>query len=522
MFVSIANILFKNLQDCIILFFKPACARSWNSTKHEGPAGTWGIPELRLPCGSNFLGKKNMLRYELDKTNNKSLYECLYEYIRDDILRGRIIKGEKLPSKRELAAENGISVKTVLSAYEQLLLEGYVYSKERQGYFVADVEKTPKYNPDIIRYMEIYREDEWFADFTANETVYEMFPFSTWKKVMREVLTQYDMELVRRSHFLGVKELREVIALYLYRNRGIKISPECIVIGAGVEYLYSKLIKLLPENAKYAVENPSYKKLPKIYDEYGLKWVWTEMDREGINMDSLREVKADIIHVSPEHHYPLGTVMSVTRRQELLAWALEEEDRYIIEDDYDCEFRYRTNSIFAMKSMDIEDRVIYMNTFSKTLAPSIRISYMVLPESLMIKYINMTNFYSNTASTIEQYALCRFIEKGYFERHISRLKKYFHNLGEKLIKIIKNSKVLPIQDIRGGESGTHILLRMNTKISDCEIKKAAMGQGINIACLSDFCSEVLPEFEHTLVMNYLNLSEDKLKKTIKRLEKIFV
>lgn len=461
-----------------------------------------------------------MLRYELNKTNNKFLYECLYEYIRNDILSGRLTKGERLPSKRELAAENGISVKTVISAYEQLLLEGYVYSKERQGYFVADVDKTPEYNPDIVRYMEIYREDEWFADFTANETVYKMFPFSAWKKVMREVLTEYDMELVRRSHFLGVKELREVIASYLYRNRGIKVSPECILIGAGVEYLYSKLIKLLPENAKYAVENPSYKKLPKIYDEYDLDWVWTEMDSEGINMSSLKEANADIIHVSPEHHYPLGTVMSVTRRQELLAWAAD-KDRYIIEDDYDCEFRYHTNSIYAMKSMDVKDRVIYMNTFSKTLAPSIRISYMVLPETLMVKYINMANFYSNTASTSEQYALYKFIEKGYFERHISRLKKHFHNKGEKLIKIIKDAGNLPVLDISGGESGTHILLKMNTQMSDFEIKKAAMAQGINIACLSDFCSEVLPEFEHTLVMNYLNLNEDKLRKTIKRLGKIF-
>ena len=300
-----------------------------------------------------------MLHYELEKKKGSSLNEELYQKLKEDILRGRILPGTKLPSKRELARDNGISVKTVLSAYEQLVVEGYLYSKEKKGYFVAAVEAMPEYKPVVAEYPQLYREDQWFADFTANNTVYDKFPFSMWRKVMREVLSEYDKELVKRGHFLGVRQLRETIADYLYRTRGMTISPECIVIGASIEYLYSRLIKLLPADAVYAVENPGYKKIPVIYEEYGLKWKSIAMDDGGIHMKSLQDSGADIIHVSPEHHYPLGTVMSASRRQELLSWASEKEERYIIEDDYDCEFRYRSRSIPALGSMDSHESVIY-------------------------------------------------------------------------------------------------------------------------------------------------------------------
>jgi len=176
-----------------------------------------------------------MLHYELEKKKGSSLYEELYQKLKEDILRGRILPGTKLPSKRELARDNGISVKTVLSAYEQLVVEGYLYSKEKKGYFVAAVEAMPEYKPVVAEYPQLYREDQWFADFTANNTVYDKFPFSMWRKVMREVLSEYDKELVKRGHFLGVRQLRETIADYLYRTRGMTISPECIVIGASIE-----------------------------------------------------------------------------------------------------------------------------------------------------------------------------------------------------------------------------------------------------------------------------------------------
>lgn len=463
-----------------------------------------------------------MLIYNFEKRNGQTLYDYLYECMKKDILSGRLPTKTKLPSKREMAKDNGISITTVMNAYDQLLMEGYIISKEKKGYFVADVQAMSEYHPEPLEFSKIYQKEQWFVDFTANNTVYNKFPFSTWRKVVREVLAEYDMELVMRGNFLGVEKLRQEITDYLYRSRGITVSPECIVIGAGIEYLYSRLIKLLPSDAVYAVENPGYKKIPRIYEENGLKWKWVEMDEHGINMKSLRKSQASVIHVSPEHHYPLGTVMTTVRRQEVLEWVAERPDRYIIEDDYDCEFRYRSKSIPALKGLDRNHRVIYMNTFSKSLAPAIRISYMILPEKLMEKYVRTSNFYSNTVSSLEQYALAKFIEKGYFERHLSRIKKYYRIEGERLLRIIKQSPLLPIVKAEGMESGTHLLVKLDTSLTDVEIKWAAKSQGINISCLSEFCGEIKPEYQHVLVINYSDLDENTLREAVRRLANIFI
>ncbi len=463
-----------------------------------------------------------MLIYNFEKRNNQNLYEYLYECIKKDILNGRLPTGTKLPSKREMAKDNDISITTVMNAYEQLLMEGYIISREKKGYFVAEVQAMPEYHPEPVQFTKIYQEDKWFVDFTANNTVYNKFPFSMWKKVMREVLSEYEMELIVRGNFLGTEKLRQVIADYLYRARGIHVSLECIVIGAGIEYLYSRLVKLLPSDAIYAMENPGYKKIPRIYEENGLRWKWVDMDEHGINMESLRNSQASVIHVSPEHHYPLGTVMTTGRRQEVLEWVAERPDRYIIEDDYDCEFRYRSKSIPALKGLDQNHRVIYMNTFSKSLAPAIRISYMILPEKLMEKYVNTSNFYSNTVSSLEQYALAKFIEEGYFERHLSRIKKYYRVEGERLLRMIKQSSLLPIVKADGTESGTHLLVKVDTSMTDVEIKWAARNQGINISCLSEFCGEVKPEYQHVLVINYSDTDEKTLREAVRRLANIFI
>lgn len=463
-----------------------------------------------------------MLIYNFEERNDQKLYEYLYECIRKDILSGRLPTGTRLPSKREMAKDNAISITTVMNAYDQLLMEGYIVSKEKKGYFVAEVQAMPEYHPEPVQFTKIYQEDQWFVDFTANNTVYNKFPFSMWRKVMREVLTEYDMELIVRGNFLGVEKLRQVIADYLYRARGIRVSPECIVIGAGIEYLYSRLVKLLPSDAIYAMENPGYKKIPRIYEENGLKWKWVEMDGHGINMESLRNSQAGVIHVSPEHHYPLGTVMTTVRRQEVLEWVAERPDRYIIEDDYDCEFRYRSKSIPALKGLDRNHRVIYMNTFSKSLAPAIRVSYMVLPEKLMEKYVHTSNFYSNTVSSLEQYALAKFIEGGYFERHLSRIKKYYRTEGERLLRMIKQSPLLPVVKAAGTESGTHLLVKVDTSMTDVEIKWAARNQGINISCLSEFCGDVKPEYQHVLVINYSDTDEKTLREAVRRLANIFI
>lgn len=460
--------------------------------------------------------------YDFTKRDGLSKYEYLYQCLKADILDGTLPGGGKLPSKRELAAANNISIKTVMNAYEQLLMEGYIISREKSGYYVV-----PNLTPQL-RYQNIpvhlpapETEENWAADFTANTAVYEKFPFSMWTKVMRNVLADYNVELMKRGEFLGSQELRLEIAKHLYHSRGMIVSPDCVVIGTGIEYLYSKLIGLLPATSIYAVENPGYRKIPHIYEEYGVQWTWSDMDSEGILMSSLRTSQASVLHVSPEHHYPLGTVMTAKRRQQLLKWLEEDPDRYIIEDDYDCEFRYRGRPISALYGLDHTHRVIYMNTFSKTLSPAIRISYMVLPEKLLNAYVSSANFFSNTSSNLEQFTLARFIREGYFCRHLNRMRKYYQAQGAKLVKCIEECKSIPVESISGMESGTHLLLKINTKLSDEEIKWKARKKRINLCCLSEFCIGNPTQYQHILVLNYLNMSEEDIKKSVELLGEIF-
>ena len=274
--------------------------------------------------------------------------------------------------------------------------------------------------PAYASFVTRFREEEYLADLTANNIQYDKFPFATWAKIMRQTLTDYDTSLLKTVPFNGVEKLRVAIAEHLYRYRGMHVSPDHIIVGAGTEYLYSRLLQLLGKNAKFGVENPGYRKITKLYDVGGVTWDYVDIDSQGMKVEQLDQKGITVAHVSPEHHFPIGLVMPVGRRQELLRWAAEEPERYIVEDDFDCEFRMVGKPVPSMQSMDRNHRVIYINTFSKTMVPSLRIGYMVLPEKLMERYISTMNFYSCTVSGFEQYAMAAFLEKGYFERHTAQ------------------------------------------------------------------------------------------------------
>lgn len=463
-----------------------------------------------------------MLTYDLSKRGKRTMYEFLYENMKEDILQGRLTGGEKLPSKRALAEHLRVSVKTIENTYDQLLLEGYIRSEEKRGYYVNKIGKMSPVRPIYESFVTKYQEEKYLADFTANNVNYDKFPFATWAKVMRETLTDYDTTLLRTVPFNGVEELRVEIAEHLYRYRGMQVSPDHIIIGAGTEYLYSRLLQLLGEEARYAVENPGYQKIAKLYEANRSKWTYIDIDEQGMSVERLKNTDANVIHVSPEHHYPMGLVMPVTRRQELLAWAAEEVGRYIIEDDFDCEFRMVGRPIPSMQSMDRSHRVIYMNTFSKTMVPSIRVSYMVLPEKLMEKYLSTMNFYSCTVSGFEQYALAAFMQKGYFERHIRRMINYYRQQREIIKKILKESSLYQKGKILEADAGTHFLLKLDTRLSDVEIKWAARERGVLLNCMSEFCFANKEKYRGIIIINYSDMEEEKLKKAIAELEDIFV
>lgn len=493
-----------------------------------------------------------MRAYDFSKRGKISLYEYLYECLKKDILEGRIAAGEKLPSKREMALLHDISVKTVENAYGQLIAEGYLEAMEKRGYFAAKVshenyhihrgekerneksacrsETQAEKNCGLESRGRESRKQEagegssaplpCFADFTSsNTTTCAKFPLSRWNRVMRETLSSQDVLLLQTAPFQGVEKLRREISAYLSRNRGMEVDPECILVGAGTEYLYGRLLRLLQKD-RYAVEDPGYRKIARIYRDSGAECCYIPVDESGICTEKLRESGAEVVQVSPGYHFPLGTVMPIARRQELLAWASEAPGRYIVEDDYDCEFRYSGRPIPSIQSMDRQQRVIYLNTFNKTLSPALRVGYMVLPEPLMACYEQSMNYYSNTVSSFEQFALAEFMEKGYFERHISRMRKYYREYRERIRLILKES-VLPISKTGGDEAGTRILVELVTTLTDAQIKQEAAKVGIKLECLSEFCQERKEMFAHTLILNYADMDEAVMKEAIGRLAHIF-
>lgn len=453
-----------------------------------------------------------MLTYDFSKRGKTSLYEYLYKCIKEDILSGRIMSKEKLPSKREMAKNNGISVITVENAYAQLIVEGYIYTKEKKGYYVGEISSQHiESEIKLIRQKE-EKKREWFVDFRSNHIMYDSFPFATWAKVMRQTLLDQENSFLTSPPPNGVVELREAIADHLHHFRGMRINPDNIIVGAGTEYLYSIIVQLLGHNRLIAVEDPGYKKIGNVYESNGVKCLHIKVDKEGINIDDLIGSNACAVHISPSHHFPTGRVMPVARRHQLLKWANENKS-YIIEDDYDSEFRFFGKPIPAIAGID-NSRVIYMNTFSKTLAPSIRIAYMVLPDRLMDRFHHKLGFYSGTVSGFEQYTLANFIRRGYFERHINRMRNYYRDYRNRIIGAIKNSPIYSKVTIEEDNAGLHFILGIKHKIDDEKFVQTLKENDINISSVSDYCYNDLKEFRHKFIINYSEVEEDKLKKAL--------
>ena len=446
-----------------------------------------------------------MLTYELKKSPGVPLYEALYRCIRGDILSGKLKSGDKLPSKRALAENLEVSKITVETAYNQLLAEGYIRSQEKVGYFVETVERAAPTAP--APKLQGIEDAAPGLDLTANGT--EQFPFSVWSKLQREVMLDYGEKLLLPLHNQGIPELRQAIAAHLAAFRGMTVEPENILIGAGTDFLYNLLIQLLGREKIYAVEEPGYGKIRKIYAAGGVKCLSATMDSRGVRPDGL--TGADILHISPSHHFPTGIVTPVSRRQELLAWAKEGE-RWIIEDDYDTEFRFDAHPKPAMQSLD-GSRVIYMNSFSKTLAPSIRISYMVLPRDLMATFQEKLGFYSCTVPSFEQYTLARFLDRGYFEKHINRMRKFYKNRRNRVVSALENCVFSDKLTILEQDAGLHFLLQVDTQLSDRELIARLEQAGIRIHALSSYYHDRSEDL-HCLVVNYSGLKEEALEEAL--------
>jgi GntR family transcriptional regulator/MocR family aminotransferase len=457
-----------------------------------------------------------MVTYDLSSTEIP-LYQQLYECIKADISNGKLKINEKMPSKRALADNLGVSTITVENAYGQLIGEGYMYALPKRGYYISDISDLRVTAAPAKKKLNIEKnrkpEDYWY-DFSSNKTEKADFPFSVWAKLMREAISLREKELLTVSPCEGVEELREAIAEHLHSFRGMNVDPNQIVVGAGTEYLYSLLIKLLGKDKVYCVENPGYKKLRSVYESNGAECRFVNLDDYGMNVDELKTSGANVAHISPNHHFPTGITMPISRRYELLAWSNEENGRYIIEDDYDSEFRLNGKPIPPLQSIDACEKVIYMNTFSKSLTSTIRISYMVLPEHLANIFFERLSFYASTVSTFEQYTLAAFISQGYFEKHINRMKLRYAKKRARVLKIIRNVFTPEECRIIENGSGLHLVLEFNTAMPDRELQRRLRERKIKIASITDYYMDDAIRDKHQFILNYSSLNMDKLEEAL--------
>ncbi|MGI6205353.1 MAG: PLP-dependent aminotransferase family protein [Anaerovoracaceae bacterium] len=461
-----------------------------------------------------------MLTYSLSDTGSDCLYEHLYKCIKNDIIAGKLTSGEKLPSKRSFAKNLGISTITVENAYNMLMTEGWIFSIPKKGYFVSDINAAagiprPASAPRTESGSAAAPVPSYVADFTSNQTRPEQFPFSVWARIMRELLSSHQEELLTNPPVGGIMPLRRALADSLREFHGISVKPEQIIIGAGAENLYGVLLQLLGNDRIYGVEDPGYGKVYKIFTSFGAECRRAEMDGSGVKVSELRDKQIDVIHTSPSHHYPTGIVTPVGRRFEYLAWASESGRRYIIEDDYDSEFRLKGRPVPPLISMDVQEKVIYMNTFTKTLASTVRIGYMVLPPHLAEKYMNDFSFSSCPVPTFEQYALTRFITGGYFEKHINRLRNHYYKKKNSLMSAIRKSPLKDCVSTFEEDSGLHFLMKFEMDMDDSEFCKKLASRGVRMSPLSSFYANPPEDTAHKFVINYSNVKEENIAEAVK-------
>lgn len=353
------------------------------------------------------------MKYIIDK-ENRPFYLQLYTQIRNDIVNEVLPYNSKLPSIRALAEETGVSTITVEHAYALLCDEGYAVPRERSGFAVCFRKKDgfATSAAPVQKYHTAYHAKSSYPD----------FPLSVLSKTMRKILTEHGDLLLEKSPNLGCTELREAIKNYLMRNRGMRVDVEQIVIGSGSEYLYGLIVELLGRRRVFAIESPSYKKIEEVYKATEINYELLPLTQTGIDSKALSMTSADVLHTTPYRSYPSGVTATASKRHEYIRWASAGE-RYIIEDDFESEFSVFTKPTETLYALSEHDNVIYLNTFSKTISPSLRVGYMVIPKHLVEVYQEKLGFYSCTVPTFMQYVITELLDKGDFERHVNRVRR---------------------------------------------------------------------------------------------------
>lgn len=437
----------------------------------------------------------DFLLISFDKNKTKPLYEQLYQQIKEAIIEKKLDYQTKLPSKRQLADFLNISQTTVELAYGQLLAEGYIASKPRVGFFVEAIEELPFREKTELKQLTNTQpaptEMPIVYDFSPAKIDADTFPFTTWRKIARDLIDESNKHLLHTGHPQGEYELRAQIARYLYESRAINCEPEQIVIGSGTEQLLPMLLRLFGDDATIALENPGYSPIPAVHLQN--KACPISVDDDGLIVDQLEQTDADLVYITPSHQFPTGAILSAARRNQLLNWARAKQNRYIIEDDYDSEFRYLGKPIPALHSLDQGQNVIYMSTFSKSLMPSIRVAYFILPKALLTKYKAVYSYYACTVPRFEQQMLAKFMQQGHFSKHLNRMRKIYRKKHDKILNLLENE---PNIQISGELAGMHMLLLFKTQWDEMHLHKQLLTKQIRIQPLQQYCLTNDAHFEY--------------------------
>ncbi|MGN1405326.1 MAG: PLP-dependent aminotransferase family protein [Erysipelotrichaceae bacterium] len=433
-----------------------------------------------------------MLTYNFPDKKEKPLYEYLYSFIKEDILSGNIKPDEKLPSKRNLARQLKISLITVETAYNQLIIEGYIRSVEKKGYFTENISNLSVYKKENNNTLCLIEEKQ-----IKNTD----FPYGIWNRLSRRIIGK---DNICDVPFNGDSNLRIAIARHLKDFHNLSVNPDSIFIGSGSEYLYSVLINYFGRKSAFVIEDPGHLSMARIYELNDVKLNYIPLDKEGISIRELGKTEADVIHISPAHHFPTGITMPLKRRMELLSYA-RNNNSFIIEDDYDSEFRFNSKPIPPIYALDGSGHTIYMNTFTFTLGKNIRIAYMVLPDSILNDFINKMSFMHNTVSILEQKVLALFIYEGHFESHISKMRKKYRLIHDELLNklkpIIKKYRLKIIE----ADSGLHFIIKHSFDIEDKELEIKIKSMNLKTHTLSHYYHNYIDTKQ--IIVSYLNIED---------------
>jgi len=423
---------------------------------------------------------------QLDKSSSIPLYNQLYFKMKEAIIQGDLMVGTKLPSKRKLAEFLSISQTTIELSYAQLMAEGFISSIPRRGYFVEQVEELSyveqerSFNGEELESVK----PNYVIDFHSGRIDTSAFPFNQWRKFAKDILEESSRDLLLLGHPQGDLELRQEIASYLYSSRGVRCTPQQIILGSGTEQLMPLLIGLLGKQASYAIENPGYPLTHHIFANHERTVIPILVDADGMNVSELEKSEATVAYVTPSHQFPTGAILSASRRVQLLNWASAKEGRYIVEDDYDSEFRYIGRPIPSLQGIDQSERVIYISTFSKSLMPSLRMAYLVLPMHVLQAYRETFSYYSSTVPRLDQHILAEFMKAGQFSKHLNRMRKLYRKKLEKLTSSL--ARYAPLVKIFGEQAGMHIVLTIDLEKTDEELVILAKSKGIRVYARSEY------------------------------------